>query len=35
MDDHIVGIRLHDINQGLVTVSSGLVNKYYRPTKLN
>lgn len=34
MENHIVGIRLHDLNQGLVTVSSGLVNRYYRPTKL-
>ena len=34
MDNHVIGIRLHDINQGLVVVSGGLVNKYYRPTKL-
>ena len=34
MDKHIIGIRLHDVNQGLVVVSGGLINRYYRPTKL-
>jgi len=34
MDKHVIGIRLHDVNQGLVTVSSGLVNYYFRPTRL-
>lgn len=34
MDKHVIGIRLHDINQGLVVVSGGLVNRYYRATRL-
>ncbi len=34
MDNHVIGIRLHDVNQGLVVVSGGLVNRYYRSTKL-
>ncbi len=34
MDSHVIGIRLHDVNPGLVEVTSGLVNLYYRPTKL-
>jgi len=34
MENHTIGIRLHDLNQGLVVVSSGLVNRYYRPTRL-
>ena len=34
MDKHVIGIRLYDVNQGLVVVSGGLVNRYYRPTKL-
>ena len=34
MDSHVIGIRLHDVNQGLLVVSGGLVNRYYRPTRL-
>ncbi len=34
MDKQVIGIRLHDLNQGLIVVSGGLVNRYYRPTKL-
>jgi hypothetical protein len=33
-DDVTTGVRAHDMNPGLVTVSSGLVNAYFRDTKL-
>lgn len=34
MERHIIGVRLHDVNQGLLVVTSGLVDRYYRTTKL-
>lgn len=33
-DDATTGIRAHDMNPGLVTVTSGLVNAYFRDTRL-
>jgi len=33
-DDVTTGVRVHDMNPGLVTVSSGLINTYFRDTRL-
>jgi hypothetical protein len=34
MDKHVIGVRVHDLNHGMVVVASGLISMHCRKTKL-